>query len=223
MTRRQVDCPLDLGGTVMPDDSATPKKQSRIQQRNRKAIMDAALEVFSQNGFRGSTLDQIAVEAGLSKPNILYYFGGKEDIYVTLLNQLIDEWLAPLDAMDPNGDPLKEIKFYIDRKMEMMRSLPRESRLFANEIIQGAPRLKAQLASGVKPRFDRQVALIQSWVDAGKLAQVDARHLVISIWATTQHYADFDAQVEVLMDGDDPQREGAHAFLIHMFMRALKP
>ncbi len=223
MTLRQIDCAPDLWGTKMPDDSATPKKQSRIQQRNRKAIMEAALEVFSQNGFRGSTLDQIAVAAGLSKPNILYYFGGKEDIYLTLMNQLLDDWLEPLDGMNPSGDPLSEIQYYIDRKMEMMRSMPRESRLFANEIIQGAPRLDDQVHSVIKPLFDRQVALIQTWVDAGKLAKVDPRHLIISIWATTQHYADFDAQVEVLMNGDDPEHKGAHAFLTHMFMRTLTP
>ena len=50
------------------------KKQSRIQIRNRKRIMDAALIVFSENGYRGATLDQIARESGLSKPNILYCF-----------------------------------------------------------------------------------------------------------------------------------------------------
>lgn len=79
------------------------KKTSRIQQRNRKRILDAALEVFSSHGYRGATLDQIARESGLSKPNILYYFDGKEDIHVTLLNQLMETWLDPLDHMDPGG------------------------------------------------------------------------------------------------------------------------
>lgn len=78
-------------------DAATSstKAPSRIQQRNRILILDAALEVFSRHGYRGATLDQIAKQAGLSKPNILYYFGGKEDIHVTLLNQLMKAWLDP--------------------------------------------------------------------------------------------------------------------------------
>ena len=95
-----------------------PKKLSRIQQRNRERIMTAALDVFSQHGFRGATLDQIAETSGLSKPNILYYFAGKEDVYVTLLNRLVTGWSDPLAAMDETGDPIAEILAYVERKME---------------------------------------------------------------------------------------------------------
>ena len=42
---------------------ASTRKPSRIQQRNRKRILDAALEVFSRHGYRGATLDLIAEEA----------------------------------------------------------------------------------------------------------------------------------------------------------------
>ena len=114
----------------------TQKKPSRIQQRNRRKILDAALDVFSAHGFRGATLDQIAEQAGLSKPNILYYFDGKEEIHITLLSQLMETWLDPLIELDPQGDPLTEILAYVQRKLEMSRDLPRESRLFANEILQ---------------------------------------------------------------------------------------
>ena len=53
----------------MPESGRT-----RIQEKNIAAILEAALEVFSQHGFRGATLDQIAKAASLSKPNLLYYF-----------------------------------------------------------------------------------------------------------------------------------------------------
>ena len=100
------------------------KKQSRIQIRNRKRIMDAALIVFSENGYRGATLDQIAIESGLSKPNILYYFEGKQNIHLALLSQLMAAWLAPLDAMNPNGEPLDELLGYMQRKLAMSREFP---------------------------------------------------------------------------------------------------
>lgn len=202
--------------------SEPAKKLSRIQQRNRGKILDAALEVFSQYGYRGSTLDQIAQEAGLSKPNILYYFEGKEEIHVTLLNQLMDSWLEPLTQMDPEGDALQEICGYVQRKLEMSREFPRESRLFANEMLQGAPRIKPHLESGLKELFDAKVALIQSWVDEGRIAPIDPRHLIFSIWATTQHYADFDAQVRVLMAGERVF-DGAGQYLQQMFSRMLEP
>lgn len=198
------------------------RKPSRIQKRNRKLILEAALEVFSTHGYRGATLDQIATCAGLSKPNILYYFTGKEEIHITLLNGLMDTWLAPMREIDPDGDPLEEILRYVHRKLAMSREFPRESRLFANEIIQGAPRIGPHLKAGLKPLVDETSTLFEGWMAAGKLAQMDARHLIFSIWATTQHYADFAAQVRVLMGEGDVQN-GARAHLDMMFRRLLRP
>jgi len=204
--------------------NATPeKKPSRIQLRNRKRILDAALEVFSQFGYRGATLDQIAKEAGLSKPNILYYFDGKEAIHVALLNTLMETWLDPLAEMNPTGDPLEEVLSYIHRKVQMSREFPRESRLFANEILQGAPRMKPHLLSGLKPLVDEKSALLQDWMDQGKLAAVDPRHLLYSIWATTQHYADFEVQVGILSAAEKDPLEGAEAYLDTMFRKLLTP
>jgi TetR/AcrR family transcriptional regulator len=117
-----------------------PLPRSRIQTRNREAILEAALEVFSSQGFRGATLEQIAEAAGLSKPNLLYYFPSKEVVHSTLLAGLLDTWLDPLREMDAAGDPVEEILGYVRRKLDLSRDFPRESRLFANEILQGAPR-----------------------------------------------------------------------------------
>ena len=205
----------------MPDDTP-PKALSRIQLRNRRRILDAALDVFSVHGYRGATLDQIAEAAGLSKPNILYYFAGKEDIHVTLLSQLMETWLDPLIEMDAQGDPLTEILSYVQRKLDMARDLPRESRLFANEILQGAPRMSPHLEADLKPLFDEKCAVIQSWINAGKLAPIDPRHLVFAIWATTQHYADFGAQIRVLLDTNQPA-PGADPFLRTLFTKLLDP
>ncbi len=210
----------------MKDDPDSGKNQgkglSRIQQRNRKLILDAALEVFASEGYRGATLDQIAAQAGLSKPNILYYFSGKEEIHVTLLNRLMETWLDPLRQVDPQGEPLEELLAYIHRKVRMSKQFPRESRLFANEVLQGAPRMKPHLKSGLKPLFDDTCALIQGWMDAGKLAACDPQHLIFSIWATTQHYADFDAQVKVLTGGKSAIN-GGEDYLDTLFRKLLTP
>ena len=201
-------------------DAQPVKKSSRIQLRNRNLILDAALEVFSNHGYRGATLDQIAEASGLSKPNILYYFAGKQDIHVTLLNQLMDPWLDPLRAMNPEGEPLEEVLRYVRKKLEMAREFPRESRLFANEILQGAPRMGPHLEGDLRPLVDEKARLIEGWMDAGKLARTDPRHLIFSIWATTQHYADFEAQVRVLMQGA-PVYEAASEHVETLFRRLL--
>lgn len=204
----------------MPDGSN--RKPSRIQQRNRRRILEAALEVFSRHGYRGATLDQIAAEAGLSKPNILYYFDGKEDIHLTLLNQLLETWLDPLVAMDAGGDPVEEILAYVQRKLDMARDLPRESRLFAGEILQGAPRMRPELQDHLKPLFDEKCQVIADWVAAGRLPPINPQHLIFSIWATTQHYADFATQVNILLPGEDAGGDAAATHLSTLFGSLLR-
>lgn len=203
--------------------STPARKPSRIQTENRQRIRDAALGLFVTHGFRGTTLDQIADACGMHKPNLIYYYDSKEAIHIDLLNTLMEEWLSPLDAMNPNGDPLEEILGYIRRKMEMSRLYPRESRLFANEIVQGAPRMLPHLESTLKPLFDKQCGIISKWMKDGKIAEMHPAHLIFSIWAVTQHYADFEAQIAVLLPGDDKRARGADQFVEMMFRKVLTP
>jgi TetR/AcrR family transcriptional regulator len=201
--------------------AARPK--SRIQQRNRDIILDAALEVFSLHGFRGATLDQIAERAGLSKPNLLYYFPSKEAVHKALLTGLLQTWLDPLRAMDPKGEPIVEILGYVRRKLDLSRDYPRESRLFAGEILQGAPRLRDAIEGDLAVLVGEKAGVLRTWMDQGRIARVDPVHLIFSIWALTQHYADFDVQVRaVLGPGHDPFAE-ASGFLETLFTRLLRP
>lgn len=199
------------------------RPRSRIQQKNRETILDAALEVFSQFGFRGATLDQIADAAGLSKPNVLYYYPSKEAIHTELLQNLLDVWLQPLRDLDPGGDPMDELLRYVRRKLDMSRDMPRESRLFANEMLQGAPRMGESLGGALRALVNDKAAVLQGWMDSGRLTPVPPVHLVFSIWALTQHYADFEIQVRaVLGPGHDPFAE-AEVFLDTLFRRLLSP
>ncbi|KFE35842.1 TetR family transcriptional regulator C-terminal domain-containing protein [Thioclava atlantica] len=215
------DDPKSGGATDLTHENDKPR--TRIQKVNRKKILDAALEVFSAQGFRGATLDQIAAEAGLSKPNVLYYFPSKEAIHAALLAGLLDIWLAPLRAMDPQGEPRDEIMSYMRRKLEMSREMPRESRLFANEVLQGAPRIGDGLSTDLKALVDDKAAVIRDWIAQGKLAPVDPHHLIFSIWALTQHYADFDVQVRAVLGPDTDPFDGAGKFLDMLFTRLLTP
>lgn len=211
-------------GTARPARAERTARRTRIQAENSERILAAALDVFSSEGFSGATIDRIAEQAGMSKPNLLYYFRSKEEIYRTLLNRLLDTWLEPLRALDPAGDPAREIACYIDRKIEMARDFPRESRLFAREIIHGAPILGDVLSGSLKELVDREAAVIRGWIAAGRLAPHDPRHLIFAIWATTQHYADFDTQVRTVLGTDDEGRFAeAAGFLKRLFLDGLRP
>lgn len=202
------------------------RPETRIQREKREIILEAALEIFSIHGFRGSTIDQIAEAAGMSKPNLLYYHRSKEDIYAALLHRLLDTWLAPLMEMDAGGDPLKELRRYIRRKIEMARDYPRESRLFANEILRGAPHIMGVLTDELKPLVDEKAAVLRRWMRECKIASVDPYHLIFALWAVTQHYADFDAQVQAVLGPDRGGKgrfEDAARFIERLFLDGLRP
>ena len=181
--------------------SKAGEKSTRIQEANRGIILDAALEVFSAYGFRGTTIDQIAAKADMSKPNLLYYFKRKDDIYAAVLEMTLEEWLGPMQAINPDGEPIEELRRYITLKLEMSAKKPAASRFFANEILHGAPHVHGFLKTGLKNLVDEKAGVIKSWVSAGRLAPIDPYHLFFMIWATTQHYADFDVQERAILGG----------------------
>ena len=187
--------------TRAPSDGADndERQPTRIQSINRGVILDAALDVFSVHGFKGSTVDQIAAKAGMSKPNLLYYFRRKGDIYAAVLELTLDAWLAPLEDLDPDGDPIEELRRYISRKLELSALRPEASRLFANEILAGAPAIGGFLSTRLKDLVQEKAGVIRHWVSAGRLAPIDPHHLIFMIWATTQHYADFDVQIRAVL------------------------
>ena len=200
------------------------RTKTRIQKENETRILTAALDVFSENGFRGATLDRIASTASMSKPNLLYYFKSKEEIHVALLTGLLDVWLAPLREINPQGEPADEIGSYIRRKLESSRQFPRESRLFANEMLAGAPHIGAFLQDELKQLVDEKAAIFQNWIDNQRLAPCDPRHLLFAIWSTTQHYADFSVQVRHvlgLQPGDVSYYDEAARMLETLFLGQL--
>ncbi len=200
---------------------ANDEAQTRIQRLNRARILDAGLETFSTEGFSGATLDAIARAAGMSKPNVLYYFPSKEAIYDAILQRMLETWLDPLRALDAEGEPVEELLAYVKRKLHLARDYPVESRLFAGEILRGAPNMIDRLSGPLREMVDMHCGVIRAWMEDGRIAQSDPHHLIISIWALTQHYADFEVQVRaVLGKKRDPWAE-AEAHLEMHFRRVL--
>lgn len=194
------------------------RNRSRIREANEEHILAAALPLFAQYGFRGTTVDQIAQASGLSKANMLYYFRRKQDIYLAVLTQILHIWLEPLEQLQADGDPAEQLRSYIDLKIQASEQEPDASRVYASEILSGAPLLKEYLAGPLKELVQAKCAVIQQWIDQGQLRPIAPLHLLFAIWSTTQHYADFKTQVDIL--NDDPStlypsaREALHMMLV---------
>ncbi|NOZ43442.1 MAG: TetR family transcriptional regulator [Alphaproteobacteria bacterium] len=174
------------------------KKRSRIQIINQQKVLDAGTEIFAKYGSRGATIDQIADRAGMSKPNLLYYFKTKKEIYLAVLEQTLNKWLQCMMEWQVTGTPEETLTDYIDKKFRFSRDHAAGSRVFANEIQEGAPILKTLLGENLKKLVNENTSVIKGWIKDGKIHPVEPIHLLFTIWAVTQHYADFSAQIETL-------------------------
>ncbi|WP_115854444.1 TetR/AcrR family transcriptional regulator [Kushneria indalinina] len=193
-----------------------------IRTRNQSRILDAAEGVFAAHGYRGGSLSTIAQEAGLPRANLLYYFKSKRGLYVALLERTMMRWNQLLEEINVDDDPAQVLTSFIRAKLALVRRHPQASRLFAAEVLQGAPMLQVYLRGPVRDWVNARAAILTRWIERGQVdARVDPHALIFLIWSTTQHYADYEAQVLALtgrdaLDDDDERRIGD--FLCHMVL-----
>ena len=166
---------------------------------NEARILEAAEEVFATAGFSGARTAAIARRAGVPKANLHYYFGTKEALYRRLLENILEVWLGMGDSIRPEADPAQAFAAYIAAKVEHSRRRPHASKVFANEMLHGAPQLRSYLRHALKRWVAAKARVIEGWVAAGRMAPIETRHLFFVIWAMTQTYADFDVQVAAVL------------------------
>ncbi|TWF58449.1 TetR family transcriptional regulator C-terminal domain-containing protein [Neorhizobium alkalisoli] len=168
------------------------KLDEKIRARNIRIILDVATDVFSRKGFDGTRIAEIAELAELPKANIYYYFSSKEEIYSAIIARLISGWDDALANIRADREPAEAFRDYIRAKLDYTARHPRESRLFASEIIQGARFLSLKDRRHMQKATDERAAVIEGWIAQGRMAAVDPRHLFIMLWAATQFYSDFE-------------------------------
>ena len=181
--------------------AARPISKKEIRQENERLILVAAEKVFAEAGFGGATMQLIADVAGLPKANLHYYFPTKEALYRRVVQDIFHVWLQAADIFDAASGPIEGIGAYIDAKMEISRRQPAGSKVWASEVMHGAPVIQDYLETTLVEWTEGRMAVIQRWIDEGQMDAVDPRHLLYMLWATTQHYADFGHQIETLNGG----------------------
>jgi TetR/AcrR family transcriptional regulator len=180
-----------------------PGRRTDIRRENERVILDAAEKVFAEAGFGGATMQLIADMAGLPKANLHYYFATKEDLYRRVVSQIFEIWLDAASSFDNAPGPVEGIGAYVDAKMDISRRHPYGSKVWASEVMHGAPVIQDYLETTLRDWTEGRIRVIQRWIDQGKMLPVNPRHLLYMLWATTQHYADFGHQIQTL-NGDKP-------------------
>ncbi|MGL4235470.1 TetR/AcrR family transcriptional regulator [Tabrizicola sp.] len=201
-----------------------PGRRTDIRRENERTILDAAEKVFAEAGFGGATMQLIADMAGLPKANLHYYFATKEDLYRRVVQQIFEIWLDAAASFDNAPGPVEGIGAYIDAKMDISRRHPYGSKVWASEVMHGAPVIQDYLETTLRDWTDGRIAVIQRWIDEDKMRPVSPRHLLYMLWATTQHYADFGHQIQTLNAGrplTDRQWAEAKASVKDMVLRGI--
>ena len=176
----------------------TPRKkkpagaEGRIRTRNIARIREAAINVFTQKGYDGTTIAEIATAAGLPKANVYYYFRSKKAIYTTIVGNLIDQWDAALDHLHADRDPAEALAGYIRAKLDFSRHHAAQSKMFASEVVHGGRFLSRANLRHMHAVTEAKVKVFRAWARAGKIDPVDPIHLFILLWGATQYYADFE-------------------------------
>lgn len=171
------------------------KPAGRIRQQNEEIILKAAEDEFARHGFKGTSMNAIALKAGLPKANLHYYFTNKLGLYIAVLSNIIELWDSTFNNLSAEDDPAQALSSYIRAKMEFSRRQPEASRVFAMEIISGGACLTEYFTQDYRTWFQGRAAVFQAWIDAGKMDPVDPVHLIFLLWGSTQHYADFATQI----------------------------
>lgn len=201
-----------------------PMRRAEIRAENERLIMSAAEQVFAEAGYGGATMQLIADLAGLPKANLHYYFPTKEALYRRIVSNIFEIWLQAAGDMEEAAGPAEGLGRYIDAKMDLARSHPAGSKVWAAEVMHGAPVIQDYLEQTLRAWTNDRSAVIQRWIDQGRMNNVSPRHLLYMIWATTQHYADFAHQIETLNDDaplDDAQWAEAKAAVRGIILRGV--
>lgn len=177
--------------------------EGNIRQKNKALIFNAAKKEFVTYGFKGASIKRISERANIARANIHYYFKDKTDLYQQLLSNIIEVWNAGYGTLNAEQEPKVALSAYIRAKVMHSKNDPDSSRIFASELIHGAPILNDYLNSDFKIWLQSKVTIINTWIEKGLIDKVNPHHLLFLIWSSTQHYADFNVQVVAALNKDE--------------------
>ena len=163
------------------------------------AIRKAAVSEFSAHGLRGTSTQAIAARAGLTKPQLHYYIAGKEELYEELLMQCLHDWKVVFAFEGPADDPAAVLSDYVRKKLAHAFDAPEISRIFTREVLDGGRNL-ARYWPNARAWTQAKVDVIDGWIARGLMRPLDARILLMHVWAMTQSYADCALQTRVMLD-----------------------
>jgi TetR/AcrR family transcriptional regulator len=211
--------------TVNAIRSATARRRVQGRDKLEAGILAEAVQLFAECGYEGTSIATVAENAGLSKQNLMYYFPTKQALYQRVLDGVLDDWLERMESLaDPRKDPRDVLRAYVKAKLRFSRERPWGSRVYAMEVVGGAKLYGEQIRERVVPLLRRDIEVFERWIAEGRIAAVNATHLLFSIWAMTQSYADFASQMTLVLGRKELSQadfDNAEKLIVEMVLRAV--
>ncbi len=142
--------------TVFPAETPARKQQQRSIVTQQK-LLDAAVEAFSENGFKGTSTRDIAERAGVHHPLITYHFKNKDQLWRAAANHIFKAFTRSLaQALEENKDmcPKERMAKMIFAYVKYAKSQPALHKVMVQEASYPSPRLDWLIERHLKPLFD---------------------------------------------------------------------
>jgi len=134
-------------------------------------ILQAALELFAENGYEGVSVHSIAKRAGVSKANVFHHFASKEALYLAVLRSASMEWGDEMEAQtDAPGDFATRLRMMVGSILRRLCKTQTQSRLMLREILENGALRAQQLNDDVFARnFELEMAIFRRARAEGEL------------------------------------------------------
>jgi AcrR family transcriptional regulator len=146
----------------------------------RRAILEAALDLFSERSFDGASTRVIAESAGVTQPLLNYHFAGKEELWRAAVDDLFDRVRTSIQSRLTGLRGVDEVtiaKLMVRHFVEFSAANPQLHRIIMQESKQPGPRLDWLVDTHVRPLYERAIAIFERLAARGELAPVAPAHL----------------------------------------------
>lgn len=193
----------------------------------RELILSEARRCFAENGYDGTSLNDIAAGVGIRRPSLLHHFASKEILYGEVFEQLLGDWIDRLaSAIGAPETGERKMELVIEAGFDLFADNPDYVRLMRREALDSGAHLGIDLAAVLLPMFERAVEFFEREMNAGVFRRQDPQHLLITGYGALLSYFSDAPFLGGLLDGDalsPEQMQRRRAHITEFFAAALKP